>query len=186
MNMRELVMKARSVRRFDASQPVSRDALRGLVDLARCAPCGGNQQKLRYRIVSDADECAAVFPHIAWAGALPDWPGPAEGERPTGYLAIVGEGGADTDTGIAAQTIQLAAAEQGLGCCMLGAIKRDRIKAALGLPGELDIKLLLALGVAAETIEIDAATAGDDLRYYRGADDVHHVPKLRLEDVLIA
>ena len=126
-----------------------------------------------------------VFPNIAWAGALPDWPGPSEGERPTGYIAVCSEGKPGTDVGIAAQTIQLAASEMAFGACMLGSIKRDEIQKALSIPDRYEIKLLIALGKPAEKVVIDNASAGDDLRYYRTEDDTHHVPKLSLEDILI-
>ncbi|MCX7590976.1 MAG: nitroreductase family protein [Kiritimatiellae bacterium] len=186
MNMKELVKRARSTRRFDQSRPIGKDVLLALVDMARLSPCGGNTQPLRYRIVHDPDECRAIFPFIAWAAALKPWPGPAEGERPTGYILILGQDQtADVTTGIAAQTMHLAAAEMGYGCCMLGAIQRDKIKQTLKIPDPYQVKLALAFGVPAEKIVIEEVAAGTDLRYYRTPDDVHHVPKLRLEDVLV-
>lgn len=62
-----------------------------LAELAHLTPCGANAQRLRFHVVSDAEDCARVFDELAWAGALKDWPGPAEGERPTGYIAILAE-----------------------------------------------------------------------------------------------
>ena len=44
-----------------------------------------------FHVVSGAEDCARVFDELAWAGALKDWSGPAEGERPTGYIAILAE-----------------------------------------------------------------------------------------------
>ncbi len=181
----DLARKARSTRRFDQQQPIPEADLRQLVDVARIASCGGNQQPLRYRIVSPAEECAAVFPHIAWAGALKDWDGPADGEQPTGYITIVSEGNHAMDVGIAAQSIQLAAAEMGYACCMLGAIRRPKIAAVLNIPHPYTIDLLLALGRPAETIVLEDVPAGSDLKYYRDTDDVHHVPKLDLASVII-
>ena len=185
MTMRELVRKARSIRRFKDNDPIPEAHLRDLVDLARLAASGGNQQPLRYRLVSTATECQMVFPHTAWAGHLKDWKGPAIGERPTGYILILAEHEHDVDVGIAAQTIQLAAAEMGYGSCMLGAIKRDEIKAALRIPAQFKLALALALGKPAETIVLEDAKAGDSLKYYRTPDGVHHVPKLRLADVIV-
>lgn len=185
MGMTELVRQARSFRRFDGSKPITADVLRSLVDLARLTPCGGNQQPLRYRLVSVPDECASVFPHLAWAGALKDWPGPAPGERPTGYIVIVSAQDSSTDVGIAAQTIQLAATEKGYGACMIGSIKRDNVKRTLAIPDPLAVRLVIALGIPAETVVLEEISPDDCLDYYRTRDDVHHVPKLRLEDVLI-
>ena len=62
----------------------------------------------------------ALFPLTKWAGALKDWGGPAEGERPTGFIAVlVPENAGELifyDAGIAVQTIQLAAHSRGFGC----------------------------------------------------------------------
>ncbi len=181
----DLVRKARTIRRFDQSQPIGESVLRDLIDAARLSPCGGNIQSLRYRIVFSSAECDAVFPLVAWAGALKEWPGPAEGERPTGYIAICGGQGGDADVGIAGQTIQLMASELGFGACMMGSIKRDAIKSTLGIPDALSVKLVVALGVPAEEVVLEDAHEGEDLNYYRTPDDKHHVPKLGLEDVLL-
>lgn len=183
----ELVKSARTTRRFDESKPISRDELVQLIDIARLCPSGGNQQPLRYRIVSDPDECAALFPYLAWAGALKDWSGPAEGERPTGYLILLGAKaeGSNTDVGIAAQTIQLAAREMGYGACMMGAIQRDKIRDVIVRDQGYAVLLVIALGVPAETVVIEPMPADGSASYWRSEDGVHHVPKRSLEDVLV-
>ena len=84
-----LVRRARTCRRFDESMRVPREFLLELAELAHLAPCGANAQRLRFHVVSGSEDCARVFDELAWAGALKDWSGPAEGERPTGYIAIL-------------------------------------------------------------------------------------------------
>ncbi len=182
----DLVLRARSHRRFDESNPITEGDLKRIVDVVRVAPCGGNQQKLRYRLVSDKAECDAIFPFIAWAGAMPDWPGPAKGEQPTGYIAICSQHDAKGDAAIAAVTMQYAATDMSYCACILGAIKRAEIGAALQLPEDCLLLLLVAFGTPGETIVIDEAHEGDSLKYYRTADEIHHVPKLGLDDVLIS
>ncbi len=76
-----LVRRARTCRRFDESMRVPREFLLELAELAHLAPCGANAQRLRFHVVSGAEDCARVFDELAWAGALKDWPGPDEGER---------------------------------------------------------------------------------------------------------
>lgn len=181
----ELVRKARTHRRFDESQPITRDELRQFVDIVRLTSNGGNQQPLRYRIVTGKDECAKVFPHTAWAGSIPEWSGPAEGERPTGYIAILSKRAAKTDSGIAAATLQYAAAANGYATCILGAIKRPVIKEVLSIGDPYEILLLVAFGKPGETVVIDDIHEGDEISYYRTPDGTHHVPKLALDDVLI-
>jgi len=184
--LRDLVRRARTFRRFDESHPVSVDTLRRLVDLVRFVPCGGNSQQLRYLIVSEPDDRAMLFPSLAWASGLKDWPGPAEGERPTGYIVILSEADPGHNVGIAAQTIQLAATEAGYGVCMMGAIKRDAIKAAFKIPHDMNVHLVLAIGKPAETVVIEPMPADGSTAYWRSADGVHHVPKRGLHDVLVS
>ncbi len=108
-----------------------------------------------------------------WAAYLKDWGGPVPGERPAAYIAVLcdrkGSPTPEIDLGIAAQTIQLGAQALGLGCCMIGAFDRDGVRAALGLDAEpfaaLDIVLVLALGVPAETRVLDTVGEDGDIRY---------------------
>lgn len=187
MIFRDLVRGARTIRRFVESEAVPEAVLLELVDIARIVPSGGNQQPLRYRIVCGA-EARRLDPLVAWAALLKDWGGPRPGERPTGFIIMLSAAGKpqpQTDIGIAAQTIQLAAAERGYGACMMGSIKREEIHRALEIPEEWAVILVIALGRPAETVVLEDPGPGGETRYYRTPDEVHHVPKRRLEDVLI-
>lgn len=185
MDIKTLVGKARSIRRFDENRRLSESDLLRLVDAARLAPCGANRQLIRYRLVYDRSECALIFPAIAWAAALKDWAGPAEGERPAAYIVMTAPAEYEVNVGIAGGILQLAAAETGIGACMLGNIRRDIIHEVLKLPGRQEIRLIMALGYPAETVLLEEASSGACLDYYRTADGIHHVPKLRLDDVLV-
>ena len=187
MAMMDLVRRTRSYRRF-SQKPLSREFLVGLVDLARLTASGGNQQPLKYTVVSDPATNAAVFPTLAWAGSLKDWDGPAPGERPTGHIVILHDTTISQspghDPGIAAQTIALGAMDEGVGCCMLGSVQRTKLAAILGLPEHLHIVLVLAFGYPGETIVLEAPTPTGKVTYYRDRASVHHVPKRPLREVL--
>ncbi|MCY3018371.1 MAG: nitroreductase family protein [Planctomycetota bacterium] len=189
MSLEELVVKARSYRRFAEPQRLERKTLEFLVNVARRVPSAGNRQPLRYLLLHEAEACARMFPYLRWAGALKDWGGPKEGERPAAYIIVLTDTDvsreAECDAGIAAQTIQLAAAERGFGMCMLGAIERPKIQAEFKVPERYQIVLVLALGVPAEKIVLEEAPASGDVTYYRDAHDVHHVPKRMLKDIVL-
>ncbi|MDI9497161.1 MAG: nitroreductase family protein [Bacillota bacterium] len=190
MDFKKLVLETRSVRRFQQEPAPGREQLEAWVDLARRTPSATNRQPLRYLVVAGAEDCARLFPSLHWAGALKDWPGPAEGERPTGYVLLLRDSRLsktrEHDEGIAAYALQLAARADGYGSCMLGAIERDRIRAEFSLPEWCEIILVLAFGIQGETIVLeDAGTGVASPSYYRDADSVHHVPKRTLKDVLI-
>ncbi|SBW08916.1 Nitroreductase [uncultured delta proteobacterium] len=188
--MTDLLRAARTCRRFVEDTPLPPAALRHIVDAARVASSCVNRQPLRYYTVSDPEIRGRIFPGIRWAGALPDWNGPAEGERPTGYIVICSAQPANMfvyyDIGIAAQSMQLCATAMGLGCCMINNFAKDAAREILGIPDTLEVMLLLALGAPREVRRIEDAVAGDSLTYWRDEQNVHHVPKLMLDQVLLA
>ena len=159
-----------------------------MVDLARLSASGGNLQPLKYILSCDSETNDEIFPHLAWAGYLADWPGPAEGERPTAYIVIVLDKtiseSAGCDHGIAAQSILLGARERGLGGCMIGAIQRKGLRTALAIPEQYKIELVIALGKPRESVLIDEATKGD-IKYWRDDQDRHHVPKRPLDKIIL-
>ncbi len=187
--LKDLIAQNRSRRRFDQSVTISQETLRELVDLARLSASGMNRQPLKYILSNDPARNAKIFPHLAWALNLEDWPGPAEGERPSAYIIILGDTriheSAGVDHGIAAQSIMLGATEKGLGGCMLASIKRPALRRDLDIPAHLDILLVLALGQPAEEVVIDKLGADGDTRYWRDAGDVHHVPKRSLDELIV-
>jgi nitroreductase len=189
MNLEQLIILNRSYRRFDHSKPVDGATLRHLVDIARRTPSAANRQPLKYILVGEARGCASLFRHLKWAGALKGWGGPAENERPTAYIIVLCDKEITTnpgcDHGIACQSMLLAAAERGLGGCMLGAIDRDGIRRDLALPERYDILLVVALGVPAEKCVLEDTRPGGDITYYRDAASVHHVPKRPLDEIIL-
>lgn len=150
-------------------------------------------QLLRFRVVSadDAGAAQTVFSHLHWAGALKDWDGPEPGERPGGYIVVcLPEKLAANpirliDTGIASQSIVLAAATRGLGACMHKSYDAS-LADDLGLTESgYAVSMVIALGPRAEKIVLEPATTGHGLVYWREPDGSHHVPKLSLSDLLI-
>jgi nitroreductase len=187
--LRDLVLKNRSIRRFDPAVTVERATLRELVDLARLSASASNLQPLRYVLSADPARNAAIFECLGWAGYLAGWIGPDENERPAAYIIILGDRAIapriDCDHGIAAQSILLGAAERGLGGCIIGSIQRERLRRALDIPEALDILLAIALGKPAETVVIEPVGPDGSIRYWRDEDGVHHVPKRALADVIL-
>jgi nitroreductase len=187
--LEELIRKTRSYRRFDEAVPVSMEMLRRLVDLARLSASGANLQPLKYILSSDPKTNVDIYPHLNWAGYLKDWQGPAMGERPAAYIVMLG----DTeiretfgyDPGIAAQSIMLGATAHDLGGCILGSVRRDALREALDIADRYEILLVLALGKPQEQVVLEEVGPDGDIKYYRDAAEVHHVPKRALEDLIV-
>jgi nitroreductase len=189
MRFRELVTKCRSYRRFDGKSPVTEEVLRELVELACYVPSTKNLQPLRYIMVCESAEVAALCACLSWAGYLADWPSPEEGERPPSCIVMLGDLGISDDfafdSGIAAQTILLGATASGFGGCIFGAIDRAKIRELLRIPEKFSILMVIALGKPAETVVIDQIDEDDSVRYFRDANGIHHVPKRVVDDVLL-
>jgi len=187
--LEDIVRKNRSYRRFHQDVPVDIETLRALVNLARLSASANNLQPLKYILSCEAETNARIFPHTRWAGYLKDWPGPAKGERPAAYIVILGDmeirKSFGCDHGIAAQSIMLGATERGLGGCMIGSIDHDGLRQVLDIPDHYDILLILALGKPKETVVLEEVGPDGDIRYYRDAQGVHHVPKRSLSELIL-
>ncbi len=187
--IRDLVKKSRSYRRFHEDRRIARETLTGLVDTARFCPCSRNRQPLRYIVTTSPEKTAKIRSYLSFALDLPAWGGPVEGEQPVAYITIVTEEKCTPftayDIGIAAQTMMLAAAEQGIGGCMFGSIQKERLRSVLHLPDRYDIHLVLAFGYPAEEVVLEPVGPDGNTTYWRDGSGVHHVPKRSLEEVLL-
>jgi nitroreductase len=189
MMIKDLVMQNRTYRRFYQEVAVEYQMLRELVDLARLSASAANLQPLKYVLSCEPQKNALIFPHLGWAGYLKDWPGPAEGERPSAYIIILNDTQINEspgcDHGIAAQSILLGATEKGLGGCMIGTVHRQKLRKALDIPSHCEILLVLALGKPKEQVIIEALNEVGDIKYFRDSDGKHHVPKRDLADIIL-
>lgn len=186
---KELVTKSRSYRRFFQEFAIDRQTLVGLVELARLSPTGRNAQPLKFILSNEKEKNAVIFKHLGWAGYLKDWGGPAEGERPAGYIIILGDKEISPtfgiDHGIAAQTMLLGATERGLGGCIIATVQRVSLQQALAIPEKYEILIILALGKPKENVIVDPLGPDGDIKYWREPDGTHHVPKRALEDLIV-
>ncbi|MBR0443065.1 MAG: nitroreductase family protein [Clostridia bacterium] len=187
--MLALLKKNRSYRRFGKTA-VTREQLDTLISAASLTASAANLQQLRFVPVCKGD-CALVFPHLRWAGYLPEWDGPVEDERPTGYIVVLcpkqseGKYLVGVDVGIAAQSILLTATEMGLGGCMFAGIDRDALIPALGLDGKTwAVALVIALGEPCEQVCI-VPVAEYNIKYYRDENGVHYVPKRTPQELTV-
>lgn len=185
--LKELVLKTRSYRRFYQDNKIEYEQLRSLIDTARLTSSAANRQPLRYILSNEAGKNEIIFKCLGWAGYLKDWNGPDEGEKPSAYVVLVSPKDINTayDEGIVSQTILLTAVEQGLGGCIFANVDRKKLQEDLELDENYVIKLVIALGCPKEKIVIEEITKNDDIKYYRDENQVHHVPKIRLDDLIL-
>jgi nitroreductase len=120
---------------------------------------------------------------------LKDWDGPIEGERPSAYIVVLGDKQITerfgVNHGIAAQNILLGAVDKKLGGCMIASIKRDELRKDLNIQEQYAILLVIAIGKPKEKIVLDECSSPSDTKYWRDEEQAHHVPKRRLQDIII-
>ncbi|MBT9149374.1 MAG: hypothetical protein DDT27_01455 [Dehalococcoidia bacterium] len=186
----DLIRSNRSFRRFDQGVTLSRDTLVDLVDLARHSASTRNLQPLKYILSCEPERNDLIFATLTWGAALKDWGGPAEGERPSAYIIVLGDtkltANFGCDHGIASQSIMLGAKARDLGGCMIASIDRPRLRASLNIPDRYEILLVLAIGKPAETVVIEPLGPEGDTRYWRDSQGIHHVPKRSLDEIILS
>jgi nitroreductase len=186
--LKELILKNRSYRRFYQSEKISQEQLRQWVDLARNSASARNSQSLKYILCTDEPLNAQIFGQLAWAGYLTTWKGPSEGEQPSAYIVVLNDtliaGNYFCDDGIAMQSILLGATEAGYGGCIVHSVNRNKLREILHLSEQYEILYVLALGKPKETVVLDEPEGGD-IKYWRDENQVHHVPKRSLDEIIL-
>jgi len=185
----ELIKQNRSCRRFNEDYKIDTTTLKDLVNLARLSASAANLQPLKYILSCSAEKNRLIFSCLAWAAYLKDWSGPKVGERPSAYIIVLGDTNITKDFGcdhgIASQSILLGAREKGLAGCMIGMIKRTKLRDILNIKERFKILLVLAIGKPKENIMIETVGDDDNIKYWRDNDSTHHVPKRKLEDIIL-
>ena len=181
----EAIRSRRTLRRFK-QKPVGVKLLKRFVNAARIAPSAANLQPLEYFVVSEKNLCKQVFETLGWAGYIkPKWT-PDKSERPTAYIVILVREDINKyykwDVGLSAENIMLVAEEENIGSCILLNINRKKLREILGIPDSLYIDSVIALGYKSETAIMEDMV--DTVEYYRDENEVLHVPKRKLKDIL--
>ena len=89
------------------------------------------------------------------------------------------------DHGISCTNILLGAVEKGLGGCMLATIRKKELRQALSIDEKYEILLVVALGKPKEVVKLTELEEGGDTKYWRDEEQVHHVPKRKLGEIVV-
>jgi nitroreductase len=185
MNVYDVILSRRTIRRF-YQKPLDLVVLKKFVNAARLAPSAANLQPLEYIIVIEKKLCAQLFETLGWAAYIqPKWT-PNEHERPTAYIVVLVKDIKNPyyqrDVGFATENIVLAAEAEGLGSCILCNINREEIQNIFKIPQTFAVDSVIALGFKAEKSVVE--DMNDSVKYWRDEQDVLHVPKRKLDDII--
>lgn len=155
----ELAQRRQSCRNFK-DKAVDGELLVRCVKAASLAPSACNSQPWKFVIVTNDEKRGALAKLVQeiglnkWAEAAPAFIVVAEEAAPV-LMPIVVEHYdpkrySEGDVGMATAYLILEAAEQGLGCCIIGTFNDADVKALLGLPEGDTVRAVVALGYAAD------------------------------------
>lgn len=152
MDFYEVIKKRRSVRKY-RPDPIPDDLLKRILEAGRIAPSAKNIQPWKFVVIKDSENkkriaeacrgqhwiadagvivCGCALEKIAWG-------------RMGGYMSSFA-----VDLAIAMDHIILAAANEGLGTCWIGAFEEKKVKELLNIPEDVRVVALTPIGYPAE------------------------------------
>ncbi len=146
MEVRKAIQSRRSIRAYD-SREVEEDKLSRVLESGRLSPSAGNRQERRFVIIKDAkarkslSEAARGQKFVAEAPVVI-----AACSVETEYIMSCGQPAYPIDTTIAVDHMTIAAVEEGLGTCWIGAFDEIKVKEILDIPESVRVVALLTLG----------------------------------------
>ena len=186
MRVYEIALKRRSIRCFKGKKPPFK-VLKRLVNVARLAPSAANLQPCEFIVVDKKKIRDSVFPALKWAGYIQPKGNPPQGKEPTAYIIVLINRKkrpmcAQADAAAAIENILLAAEDEGLGSCWLGAIDKAKIRKILKVPKYCEIEYVVALGYPDEKPQVEELK--NSVRYWKDKKGFLHVPKRSLKETL--
>ena len=150
MRVFEAIQKRYSCRAYQ-DREIEQDKLEKLLEAVRLAPSAKNTQDWRFVVVMDKDIKARVAattnrPEVfEKAGTI------IVGCSNSNYVMQCGQAIAPIDVSIALEHICLQATELGLGTCWIGSFQADQVRTILGIPDDINIVELMAVGYPADS-----------------------------------
>ncbi len=152
MNVHEAIRARHSVRAFRGT-PVPEESLMRVLEAARLAPSSSNRQEWRFVVAREEDTrrklAAAANNQIFIA------------EAPVVIAAVATEPDSvmtcgvtryAVDLAIAIDHMTLAAVEEGLGTCWIGAFSQERVRQILGVGPDCMVVTVMPLGYPASSV----------------------------------
>ncbi|TRZ52739.1 MAG: nitroreductase [Dehalococcoidia bacterium] len=146
MEFKDIIQKRRSVREF-INEPVPDEKLRRVLEAARLAPSASNRQAWKFVVVKDSNK-RKVLAQAANNQAF-------VGQAPIIIVAVAlmperimtcGVPSYAVDLAIAMEHIVLAAVDEGLGTCWIGAFSQENVKRILGIPDKYKVVTVMPMG----------------------------------------
>lgn len=151
MEVMEAIEKRRSIRDYD-DRLVPEEKLKRVLEAARLSPSASNRQDRKFVVVRDEarrrmlSQAAFGQAYVAQAPVVI-----AAVSTSPGYVMACGVPSFSIDLAIAIDHMTLAAVNEGLGTCWIGAFHQDKVGSILGISEEYAVVALLTLGFPRNT-----------------------------------
>jgi nitroreductase len=149
MELREAIKGRRSIRSYQ-DRAVEQEKLLRVLEAGRMAPSARNMQDWRFIVIRDP----ALRRKLSEAAKNQEFVGQAPvvivACGTSDYVMTCGQLTYPIDVSIAVDHMTLAAVEEGLGTCWIGAFYEDKVKEILGIPQSIRVVALLPLGYPAQ------------------------------------
>ena len=150
MELTEVLKTRRSVRAYKPD-PVPDDVVKKVLDCTRLAPSANNVQPWHFIVVKDKAkrrELARLASGQTFVGEAPVVI-VCCGKRYSDPYSWIGNNMYLVDCSIAIDHLTLAARDEGLGTCWIGAFDHDGIKRTIDVPDGYDVIMLMPVGYPA-------------------------------------
>jgi len=157
--MLDIIKSRRSIRHF-LETPIPTEILYSLLEAARWAPSGGNNQPWLFVIIR---ERANIHKIKMFSPGL-------QGD-PSALLVLCSDGPAEGTTAImdismAAQNVLLTATERGLGSCVIRSFNQPAVQSLLHLPSHVMPELIISLGYPAKPARVSSRRPIEELVHW--------------------
>ena len=143
MELKEVIKNRKSIREYE-DKPIPEDKLLRVLEAARLAPSGGNRQEWKFVVVRDIQrrqKLAQAAEGQTFVGQAPVVIA-AVATQPNPMM-ICGVPAYAVDLSIAVDHITLAAVDEGLGTCWIGAFSQEAARKILNVPAKYKIVALM-------------------------------------------
>ena len=146
MDVFEAIRKRKSVRSY-LEKEVEQEKVMRILEAARLAPSAANKQEWRFVVVQDKEKRKKLSEAAKRQRFVAEAPVVIACCAETDYHEMTcGQLCYPIDVAIAIDHITLAAVEEDLGTCWIGAFYEDKVKTILNIPDRIRVVELLTLG----------------------------------------
>ena len=146
MELKEAIKRRQSIRDYE-DKTVPEEKLMNILDAARLAPSANNRQPWKFIVVKEQKRRQELAQAANWQTFISEAPVIIAAVATNAeHVMSCGVPSYPVDLAIAVDHMTLAAVDEGLGTCWIGAFSQQKVKEILRIPEKYQVVTLLPLG----------------------------------------